>query len=102
LLNDIRNTQIAKELEDKGYNLLTEVYPLNRDEARGFRPIYLDICLDAIVVYDRNSFFRRILASLKRTLHKLGSVRMKLPDGNWIWLLKPGLRFGEEFGIDIQ
>jgi hypothetical protein len=99
LVNRIRKDVIAKNAEECIPSL--EIYPLNISEATGFRPIYLDLCFDAVIIYDKNSFFRRNLIKLREALSRLGSKRLRLPGGRWMWLLKPDLKLGEEFRIGI-
>lgn len=101
IINEVKRSEVAKLLESEGYSSLTEVYPLSLEEAVGFRPIYLDICLDAIIIYDKNSFFKKILYRLRNSLKNLGAIRISLSDQEWIWILKPDLEFGEEFKIDF-
>lgn len=101
LLNKVKTSNVGKALESKGYSLSIEVYPLTVKEADGFRMIYLDISFDAVIIYDKGSFFKKLMLKVRDALNRLGSMRLNLPNGSWIWILKPNLRFGEEFYVDI-
>ena len=72
---------------------------LSRSEASTNRYIFLDLIEDAIILFDRNNFFKERLEALKRRLKELGSEKVKLEDGGWYWILKPDLKFGEVFEL---
>ncbi len=91
----------AKQLIEKGYNPSIEFYPLNVEEAKTFRMIYLDMIHDAIILYDKNNFFKSILEKVSRTLSKLGSKRVWLNEKEWYWILKPDIKFGERIEYEF-
>ena len=72
---------------------------LSRSEASTNRYIFLDLIEDAIILFDRNNFFKKRLEALKRLLKELGSEKEKFEDGGWYWILKPDLKFGEVFEL---
>lgn len=72
---------------------------LSVEEARRIRPIYLDMIEDAIIVYDRNNFFRGVLERLRARLMELGAKRVWV-GGKWYWILKPDIKFGEVVEIE--
>lgn len=72
-----------------------QFYPLRVDEASKSRPIYLDLLTDSIILYDRDGFMEGVLKDLREKLARLGAKKVKLEDGSWMWVLKPGLRVGE-------
>jgi len=72
---------------------------LSRSEATMNRYIFLDLIDDAIILFDRNDFFKKRLETLKRRLKELGSEKVELKDGGWYWILKPDLKFGEVFEL---
>ena len=54
------------------------------DEAREMDPLYLDLTQDAVLLYDRDGFFLRLLDDLRASLDWLGAVRTG--DGRpWYW-----------------
>jgi hypothetical protein len=65
-----------------------------RAEASRVVPLYLDLVEDARLLYDRDGFFRSVLARLKASLERLGSERRSRGHVRY-WVLKPGLTVGE-------
>ena len=64
------------------------------EEAEKFSPLYLDMVYDAVILYDRNYFFTRILQKLRDRLKELGAERVRIGK-KWYWVLKKDSRFGE-------
>ncbi|MEJ2778517.1 nucleotidyltransferase domain-containing protein [Stygiolobus sp. RP850M] len=64
------------------------------EEAEKFSPLYLDMVYDAVILYDRNCFFTRILQKLRDRLKELGAERVRMGK-KWYWVLKKDSRFGE-------
>lgn len=69
-------------------------FPLTVEEAAQFRPLYLDMVEEALIVYDRDGFLRSILNELGRILEKQGAVRVWLDKDRWYWKLKPTIATG--------
>ncbi len=69
-------------------------FPLTREEAARFRPLYLDMVEDAMIVYDRSSFLTHILGELRRRLKRQGAKRFWLDKDRWYWSLNREI--GEE------
>ncbi len=61
-------------------------------------PLFLDMTLDARLLYDRDSFFARRLDALRARLQALGSQRKQL-GGGYYWVLKPDWQPGEEIRL---
>ena len=78
-----------------------EVSPVIKspDEARRITPLYLDLVEDAIIVYDRDGFFERILMKLRAKLKELGAERVRVGK-KWYWRLKREYRLGEVISIE--
>ncbi len=55
---------------------------------------YLNMAEDAIVVYDKDDFFKNILEKIRKGLKDLESKRVRL-GSRWYWVLKPDYRFKE-------
>ena len=66
---------------------------LDVEEARRRRPIYLDMVMDAVIVYDREGFFEGVLKGLAERLEALGAERRL--GRLWYWVLKRDYRPGE-------
>lgn len=64
------------------------------EEAEKFSPPYLDMVYDAVILYDSNNFFTRILQKLRDRLKELGAERVRMGK-KWYWVLKKDSRFGE-------
>ncbi len=45
------------------------------EEAREIQPLYLDLTQDAVLLYDRDGFFARVLDGVRASLERLGATR---------------------------
>ncbi|ACR41410.1 nucleotidyltransferase domain-containing protein [Saccharolobus islandicus] len=64
------------------------------EEAEKISPLYLDMAYDAIILYDKNQFFTKILQKLKERLKELGAERVRIGK-KWYWVLKKDSKFGD-------
>jgi hypothetical protein len=74
----------------------TDISPIFKtpEEAQRGSPLFLDMVEDALILYDRDRFFSKILDRLRNRLKELGAKRVWT--GNvWHWVLKPDYRPGE-------
>ncbi len=69
---------------------------LNLEELQNHPPLLLDLTTDAIMLMDRGDAFSREMDVLRKRLQELGSRKVVLKDGRWYWVLKPGMKWGEE------
>jgi len=53
---------------------------------------------DAIILFDKESFFENVLKRLKRRLEELGAERVWIGK-KWYWRLKKDYKFGEVIEI---
>ncbi|BCU69871.1 nucleotidyltransferase domain-containing protein [Stygiolobus caldivivus] len=83
-----------EELWSKGYYISLSPVLKTPEEAEKFSPLYLDMVYDAIILYDKDLFFTRILQKLRERLEELGAERVKMGK-RWYWVLKKGSKFGE-------
>jgi len=102
VLARVYESELAGRLAGMGYNLFVEFYPLSREEASVFRPVYLDMVEDAVLVLDRGGFFEGVLERVAALLRRLGSRRVRVGEGAWFWILKPDLRLGEEVRYELE
>ena len=65
-----------------------------RNEALYFHPVYLDMTLEAIFLYDKEGFMTEVLEQLRKRLQALGAQRKRLGKV-WYWYLKPDFQPGE-------
>ncbi|MGC8849863.1 MAG: nucleotidyltransferase domain-containing protein, partial [Candidatus Bathyarchaeia archaeon] len=83
---------LRRELEflrGEGYAVDFSYVPLTPEEAKSFRPLFLDVLTDGIPIFDRDSFFERQAKIFLGRLSSLGAKRIKTKDGLWYWMVKP-------------
>ena len=80
----------------RSLSLEPRVAPLlkTREEASRLVPVYLDLVQDARFLYDRDAFFRSVLARLETSLRRLGAERRTRGQIRY-WVLKPDWKPGE-------
>ena len=93
---------IMRLMDDGYYITLTPVLK-TPEEAMRFSPIYMDMTEDAIILYDENEFFRKVLEKTKKRLKELGFERVWLSKKVWYWR-KRNYKFGEmiDFGDVLE
>lgn len=67
-------------------------FALRPEEARNFRPVYLDLADDSIILIDRGKFLQKILVSVRNLMKRWDSQRVWLNRDKWYWVLKPSVR----------
>lgn len=90
---------LLDELLAEGYAVSITPILKTREEAEKVSPLYLDMTEDAVIVFDRGSFFESVLLRLREELSRLGAKRVWL-GRKWYWVLKEDFRFGEEVVIE--
>lgn len=68
------------------------------EEVKGFKPLYLDLVEDALLLYDRDGFFADVLTQFRQRLKLLGARRLHLGRVLY-WDLKPDITPGEIFEL---
>jgi len=68
------------------------------EEALCIVPLYLDFVEDAVLLLDREDFFKTILSKVRDGLKRLGARRISSGRIRY-WDLKPDIKPGERFGI---
>jgi predicted nucleotidyltransferase len=61
---------LLDELLEKGFHIDFSPIILSVEEASKIRPMYLDMIEDSIILYDKDDFFKRVLARLRRRLEE--------------------------------
>jgi len=75
-----------------------------RPKLRALRHSILEVFIltvlveDAIIAYDKDDFFTKILERVRKRLEELGSKRVRM-GRKWYWILKSDYRFGEMIRI---
>ncbi|MEM3568695.1 MAG: nucleotidyltransferase domain-containing protein [Thermoproteota archaeon] len=93
---------LSKDLEDlhaSGYHVTLSPILKTPEEAKKISSLYLDMVEDAVIVYDKNGFFKSILARLSKKLKELGAERVWVGK-KWYWRLRKDLKPGEEIIIE--
>lgn len=85
---------LMEELSSEGFNTDFSPIILDAEEAKRRRPIYLDMVVDAVIVFDRDCFFEEVLKGLAERLKTLKAERKRLGK-MWYWVLKRDYRPGD-------
>lgn len=72
---------------------------MNKEEFQNHPPLLLDLTTDALPLIDVENFFSREIELLRQRLNELGAKKVILENGRWYWILKPGIKWGEEVRI---
>ncbi|MFQ5521883.1 MAG: nucleotidyltransferase domain-containing protein, partial [Candidatus Methylomirabilia bacterium] len=91
---DAEFEQELERLRSLGFSVRLARLLRTRSEAARFIPLYLDLVEDARLLYDRDGFFRTVLARLGDSLRRLGAERRTRGEVRY-WVLKPDLVPGE-------
>ena len=98
--------EVEKELDDYVERLMDEGYYITLspvlktpEEASRFSPLYMDMTEDAIILFDRDDFFRNVLERVKKRLEELGFERVWISKKAWYWR-KRNYKFGEVIQFD--
>lgn len=69
-----------------------------KEEANILSPLYLDMVTDARILYDKDDFFKKVLAKLRLELELLNAKKIKVGK-KWYWDLKPDYKSGDVISI---
>lgn len=94
LKKKLRETEEYKRAVRKGYFPIIQHYPLSRKEALEFHRIYIDMCLDGIILYERDKFLTKIIEKVRQKLLLHGAKRITIPGKGYYWILAD-LKAGE-------
>ena len=90
---------LIRRAGEDGYRIYFSPIIKSREEAARISPLYLDLVEDAVIIYDKNDFFREILEKLKMRLAHLNAKRVRIGK-KWYWDLKSDYKFGERIEIE--
>ncbi len=85
-------------LIDKGYFIDFSPLILSPEEVEKHPPILLDMVEDALILYDRDDFLKKVLKDVENKLKELGAKRIRIGK-RWYWILKQDYKFGEVIEI---
>ena len=86
-------SSITSVKPDDSLPVLSPVFKTPSEVTQGSL-LFLDMVDDVRLLYDRNDYFRNILATLRRQLDARDARRIPYK-GGWYWDLKPGYSMGE-------
>jgi len=89
---------LIEELWSRGYYIDFSPIILDDEEAKRHKSIYLDMVVDAVIVFNRNDLFKKILDEIATKLKALGTERKRV-DRLWYWVLKRRYILGEVIEI---
>lgn len=90
---------LLDKLYEEGYYITLTPIIKTVEEAKHISPIYLDMVEDAVIVYDRGEFFRKVLDKLSDKLKELNAERVYVGK-KWYWRLKKDFEFGEVIVVE--
>ena len=98
LIKAIREKKSYRALSQKGY--IPEISPVlyTVKEIQNTKPIFLDMIEEGIILIDDGTFKKKAEA-LKQRMRELNTHKVFLEDGDYYWVLKPGLSLGEKVVI---
>ncbi len=96
-INKLRGTREYRWSVEEGYMPVIQHYPLDVEEARNSRRIYLDASVDGLILYEREEFLSQVLKDFRRRMAELGARRAYLPQG-YYWIME-GVEVGEVFEL---
>lgn len=88
-----------RKLYKKGINSLIIPILKTEKEAEKISPLYLDMVEDAIILYDRDNFFRKILERLEKKLKEIKAKKIYIGK-KWYWDLMPNYKKGDVVEIE--
>ncbi|MBO3802979.1 MAG: nucleotidyltransferase domain-containing protein [Candidatus Brockarchaeota archaeon] len=94
LRGELRGSEEYRKLLLKGYVPVIQHYPLDSSEAGVVHRIYLDACVEAIVLYERGDFLSAILSRVRERLRQLGARRVLVPGRGHVWVLSDAIPRG--------
>lgn len=77
-----------------GFYPAIHVLPLSPEEMQSFRPLYLDIATDGIVLFDKEGLMSRFVGSVREEAERAGAKRVVSANGSFYWSLT-AIRLGE-------
>lgn len=88
-----------EKLMNEGYYISFSPIIKTPEEAVKFTPLYMDMTEDAIILYDKENFLKKILDDIKIKLQKLGFERIWFSKSRWYWR-KKDYKFGEVINFE--
>lgn len=93
----LRESAVYERYIQEGETPCFNYLVFSEKEAEENHYVFLDMVEEAIILYDKNNYFKKRLSFIGERLSAMGSKKLSLEDGSWYWDLKPDLRIGDEF-----
>ena len=93
------NGDESESLREQGYRASVETLVVSEAHARRGFSIYLDMTLEAVVLYDPSGFFAQRMEQVKARMAELKSRREWIDDDCYVWRLKGDMKLGEIFQL---
>jgi hypothetical protein len=77
-------------LDAEGVRMELSPIILDKDQARAFNPLYLDMVNSRAIIHDVQEFLRRLLDTIQVRSEKWGSRKIPIA-GHWAWDIKPAI-----------
>jgi len=87
LREKLRSTEEYSKAIVFGQIPIIQHYPLDGKEALAPHRVYVDACMDGIILYEKDGFLSRVLSGFKRGLAEGGARRVETPDGKFYWII---------------
>ena len=72
------------------------------DEMRDILPLFLDLAVDGVIVYDKNHFIRNFLRRVLEKIDEHKLVRYRTRDGFYGWRIDRPIKKGENVVISLE
>ena len=81
--NRLAETGEYKRAVERGYWPVFSEYPLGAEEAKRSQRVYIDACVDGIILFEREGFMTQIMGQFREKLKRLGARRVYLRNGRY-------------------
>lgn len=98
LRRKMRETLEFQRLVERNLPTSIQHYPLSKSEALEPHRIYVDACMEGIILYEKEGFLSKVLGEFREKLSKLGAMRITTASGKTYWHLKQ-VKAGEVFEL---
>jgi len=87
-----------KKLREK--NIFTEISPIIKTKEEVFKGslIFLEMIFDALIIYDKNNFFKNYLKVLEEKIKEYGAKKV-YKKGGYYWIIKENVNIKE--GVEL-
>ncbi|UCG00642.1 MAG: nucleotidyltransferase domain-containing protein [Candidatus Heimdallarchaeota archaeon] len=86
----LRRRDSYKNLRRKRYYFPLSHYPLSDTECKRFHPVFYDIVLDGIILYEQNQFGTHLLKQYQKELEQQKAKRITKPNKTRYWRIEKG------------